>query len=143
MTVSTALEKLGTFLDNLACAGVLTEEEIREIGEVEDTINYFVNVKNIENDNEQIYQYTDKGMVKMVGDISLTTWKEKFADLVRLAIDKDYFSDTLFDELYPNISAEAAAIDEDDEEAQCDIYNEKWEYAHKAFEEIFGEKFHK
>ena len=76
---------------------------------------------------------------KMIGGIPLTTWKEEIANLVRIAMNKDYFSDTLFYKLYPNTAAEAAAIDED---AQCDVYNEKWEYAYEAFEAIFGEKFY-
>ena len=33
---------------------------------------------------------------KMIGGISISTWKEKIADLVRLALNKDYFDDTLF-----------------------------------------------
>ena len=78
---------------------------------------------------------------KMIGGISITTWKEIIADLVRLAMNKDYFDDTLFYELYPNTAAEAVAIDEDDEDAQCDVYNSKWEYVYKAFEEIFGEEY--
>ena len=78
---------------------------------------------------------------KMIGGIAITTWKEKIADLVRLAMNKDYFDDTLFYELYPNTEAEAAAIDEDDEDAQCDVYNSKWEYVYEAFEEIFGEEY--
>ena len=76
---------------------------------------------------------------KMIGGIPLTTWKEEIANLVRIAMNKDYFSDTLFYKLYPNTAAEAAVIDED---TQCDVYNEKWEYAYEAFKEIFGEKFY-
>ena len=77
---------------------------------------------------------------KIIGGDSIAEWKKAFASLVRIAMDKDYFSDIMFYKLYPNTAAEAAAIDDDDEDAQCDVYNEKWEYAYEAFEEIFGEK---
>lgn len=77
---------------------------------------------------------------KIIGGVSIAEWKKAFASLVRIAMDKDYFSDIMFYKLYPNTAAEAAAIDDDDEDAQCDVYNEKWEYAYEAFEEIFGEK---
>lgn len=103
--------------------------------------NGYKYIKIIDNGNEQIYQRLEKGIVKLIGGIPITTWKEKIADLVRLAMNKDYFDDILFYELYPNTAAEAAAIDEDDEDAQCDVYNSKWEYAYEAFEEIFGEKY--
>ena len=53
---------------------------------------------------------------KMIGGIPLTTWKKEIANLVRIAMDKDYFSDIMFYKLYPNTAAEAAAIDEDDED---------------------------
>lgn len=78
---------------------------------------------------------------KVIGGISLTTWKKEFANLVRIAADKDYFSDILYYKLYPNIAEETAAIDEEDEDARCDVYNKKWEYVYKAFEEIFGEEY--
>lgn len=77
---------------------------------------------------------------KIIGGVSITEWKKAFASLARIAMDKDYFSDIMFYELFPNTGAEAAAIDDDDEDAQCDVYNEKWDYAYEAFEEIFGEK---
>jgi hypothetical protein len=75
---------------------------------------------------------------KMIGGISIERWKEAFAELVNIAISKDYFSDILFFDLYPNTHDEANAIDEDDEEAVCDIYNEKWNYVDEAYEAIFG-----
>ena len=77
---------------------------------------------------------------KIIGGVSITEWKKAFADLVRIAMNKDYFSDIMFYKLYPNTAAEAAAIGDDDEDAQCNVYNEKWDYAYEAFEEIFGEK---
>ena len=77
---------------------------------------------------------------KIIGGVSITEWKKAFASLARIAMDRDYFSDIMFYELYPNTEAEAAAIDDDDEDAQCDVYNEKWDYSYEAFEEIFGEK---
>ena len=75
---------------------------------------------------------------KMIGGISIERWKEAFAELVNIAISKDYFSDILFFDLYPNTHDEAHAIDEDDEEAICDIYNEKWSYVDEAYKAIFG-----
>lgn len=75
---------------------------------------------------------------KVIGGISLETWKKAFGEAVAIAIDKDYFSDILFFNLYPNTSEEVAQAEEIDEDTVCDIYNEKWDYANKAFEEIFG-----
>ena len=77
---------------------------------------------------------------KMIGGISISKWKEAFRELCENAIDKDDFSDILFYDLYPDTSAEAAAIDEDDEEAQYEVYNEKWKYVHEALKEVFGER---
>jgi hypothetical protein len=53
-------------------------------------------------------------------------------------MDKDYFSDILFFELYPNTAEEAANIPDEDEEAICDVYNSKWDMVDKAFKEVFG-----
>ena len=78
---------------------------------------------------------------KVIGGISISTWKEAFADLVREEMGHGSFDDILFYNLYPNTAVEAAAIDEDDEDAQCDIYKAKWEYVYEAFKEIFGEKY--
>lgn len=75
---------------------------------------------------------------KMIGGISISRWKEAFRAMCEIAMDKDYFSDILFYDLYPNTDAEAAAIGDDDEDAQCDIYNEKWEYAYEALKEVFN-----
>ena len=77
---------------------------------------------------------------KIIGGISISKWKEVFRSLCETAIDKDYFSDILFYDLYPNTGAEAAAVDEDDEDAQYDVYNEKWKYVYEAMKEIFGER---
>ena len=77
---------------------------------------------------------------KMIGGISISKWKKAFRDLCEIAMDKDDFSDILFFDLYPETSDEIAATNKDDEEAQCNIYNEKWNYAYKALEEIFKER---
>ena len=75
---------------------------------------------------------------KVIGGISLETWKKAFGKAAAIAMDNDYFSDILFFDLYPNASEEVAQIEEIDEDAACDIYNEKWNYANEAFEEVFG-----
>ena len=77
---------------------------------------------------------------KVIGGIAISKWKEVFRELCEIAMDKDYFSDILFYDLYPETSAEAAAIDDDDEDAQCDVYNAKWEYVDEALDAIFGER---
>ena len=41
-------------------------------------------------------------------------------------------------ELLLNDDVQDVQIEEIDEDAACDIYNEKWDYANEAFEEIFG-----
>ena len=76
----------------------------------------------------------------IIGGISLEKWRAAFAELAANAIDHDDFSDILFFDLYPGTHEEADAIDEDDEEAICDIYNEKWDYVDEAYEAIFGVK---
>lgn len=73
---------------------------------------------------------------KIIGGISISKWKEVFRELCEVAIDKDYFSDILFFELYPNTSAEAAAIE--DEEASCNVYSEKWKYVREALDVVFS-----
>lgn len=79
---------------------------------------------------------------KIIGGISLEKWKSAFATLVANAIDHDDFSDILFFDLYPSIHEEVNAIDEDDEEAIDNIYNEKWNYVDEAYEAIFGVSRH-
>ena len=76
---------------------------------------------------------------KEIGGITITDWKSAFAELVRIAIDKDYFSDILYYELYPNIEEEIKDIE--DEEEQDDIYNAKYDFVYEAFEEIFNEEY--
>lgn len=76
---------------------------------------------------------------KIIGGISIERWKRAFANAVEIAMDNDYFSDILFFDLYPDTHEEVAKIDED---AQCDVYNSKWEYANKAFKEVFGVERH-
>ena len=61
----------------------------------------------------------------MIGGIPIEHWRKAFACATSIAIDKDYFSDILFYELYPNASEE-------------DSYDEKWNFVNEAFKEIFG-----
>ena len=75
---------------------------------------------------------------KIIGGISIKRWKKAFAAATRMAMEKDYFSDILFFDLYPDIHEEVVKIDENDEDAQCDVYNAKWKYAAEAFKEVFG-----
>lgn len=57
--------------------------------------------------------------------VSKEKWLAAFANAVRIAADKDYFSDILFYEVYPD-------ADED--------WRKYWDYAADAFKEIFGEE---
>ena len=75
---------------------------------------------------------------KVIGGIFFESWIKAFGKAATIAMDNDYFSDILFFDLYPNTSEEAAQVEEIDEDAACDIYNEKWNYANEAFEEVFG-----
>lgn len=75
---------------------------------------------------------------KTIGNISIECWKEAFGKAVAIAMENDEFSDILFYELYPNTFEEIHHIEEEDEEAACDIYNEKWDYANEAFKAVFG-----
>ena len=72
----------------------------------------------------------------IVGGISLETWKKAFAQAVRNNIDHGYFNDILYYHLYPEDVEEANKIE--NEEAACDILNEKWEFVDEAFKAIFG-----
>lgn len=72
--------------------------------------------------------------------VSKEKWLAAFADAVRIAIDKDYFSDILFFDLYPGTHEKAAEIDEEEEELINNVYDEKWNYVKDAFKEIFGEE---
>lgn len=63
---------------------------------------------------------------KIVGGIPIEKWKLAFADAVNTAIDKDYFSDTLFFDLYPEHG------DEDED------YEKMWASVDEAFKEVFG-----
>ena len=75
---------------------------------------------------------------KKIGGISIERWREAFACAAAIAMDKDYFSDILFYDLYPGTHEEVHKVEEEDEEAACDIYNEKWDFVDEAFKEIFG-----
>ena len=77
-------------------------------------------------------------MAKTIGGISIDRWKMAFAEAVDIAIDKDYFSDILFFDLYPKTHEEATAVSEENEELADEIYNTKWEFVNEAFKEIFG-----
>ena len=74
----------------------------------------------------------------IVGGISLRAWKKAFAQAVRNNIDHGYFDDILYYHLYSKDVEEAHKIEEEDEEAACDIFNEKWEFVDEAFKAIFG-----
>ena len=76
---------------------------------------------------------------KIIGGISVERWKRAFAAVAEIAMDQDYFSDILFFDLYPGTHEEAAKVDED---ALCNVYNSKWEYADEAFKEVFGIERH-
>ena len=75
-------------------------------------------------------------MDKKIGGISIERWKRAFATAAEIAINKGYFDDILYNDLYPNIHEEVAGIE--DEDAQDDIYNEKMDFADEAFKEIFN-----
>ena len=62
-------------------------------------------------------------MEKMIGGISIERWKRAFAEAADIAIDKDYFSDILLFDLYPNTHDGAAAVGEENEELVDEIYN--------------------
>ena len=75
---------------------------------------------------------------KVIGGISLETWKKAFGKAAAIAMDNDYFSDILFFDLYPSTSEEASQVEEIDEDAACYKKKKKWNYANEAFEEVFG-----
>lgn len=67
---------------------------------------------------------------KMIGGISISKWKEAFLELCEIGIEKDYFSDILFFDLYPDIPADA----------KYSVYQEKWNYTREALKAIFKEE---
>ena len=85
---------------------------------------------------------------KMIGGIPVSKWRKAFALAAAIAIDKDYFSDILFYDLYPNIYEEAAAAEKAADEARLnglevdnavdEVYHAKWDYVNEAFKEVFG-----
>ena len=83
---------------------------------------------------------------KEIGGIPLDKWKRAFANAVSIAVEKDYFSDILCFDLYPNLQEEVDKIWYEDtsdvarEEAIQNLYEEKWGYVNEAFNEIFGFK---
>lgn len=62
-------------------------------------------------------------------NISKEEWNLAFARAVAIAIDKDYFTDEVAFELFP-------------EEWEAGKYEEIWEEVDKAFKEVFGCKRH-
>ena len=74
-------------------------------------------------------------MGENIGGFSIQTWKEIF----NRVNSKEELEDILYFDLYAEqIEAELANIDEDDEDAICDVYNEKFDYACKAYEKIMN-----
>ena len=74
----------------------------------------------------------------IIGGISLEAWRKAFAQAVRNNIDHGYFNDIVYYHLYPKDVEKAHKIEEENEEAACDILNEKWEFVDEAFKAIFG-----
>ena len=68
-------------------------------------------------------------MEKMIGGIPISKWKLAFANTVKLAIDKDYFTDELEYTLYPN----GLPKDKDGE----DDWDYAWRMVDEALKEIF------
>ena len=68
-------------------------------------------------------------MEQKIGGLSIERWKSAFAEAVNIAIEKDYFSDILFYDLY------------EDYDHQIE-YKEMWKYTNEAFEAIFGYNRH-
>lgn len=75
---------------------------------------------------------------KVIGGISVERWRKAFAEAVDIAIEKDYFSDILFFDLYPNTAEEVAAMEKENKERVDEVYNSKWEVVGEAFKEVFG-----
>lgn len=59
--------------------------------------------------------------------ISKEKWVRAFADAVEVAIDKGYFSDTLFFYLYPDAPQDTV-----------EDFTKLWSYVDDAFKEVFG-----
>jgi hypothetical protein len=76
---------------------------------------------------------------EMIGGITLEQWKKSFANAILIAREKDYFSDILFYDLYPDTHEQAATLyDAGEYDAMDALYSEKWEYFNEAFKQIFG-----
>lgn len=74
-------------------------------------------------------------MNENIGGFSIQTWKEIFSKVH----SKEELEDILYFDLYAKqIETELANIDEDDEDAVCDVYNEKFDYACEAYEKIMN-----
>lgn len=66
---------------------------------------------------------------KIVGGLAIEKWRAAFSELVRCAVDKDYFSDILEFDLY----LDQLHSDED--------YDKAWDAMREAFAEVFGEEW--
>ena len=75
---------------------------------------------------------------KMIGGVSIDRWKQAFADVAAIAIDKDYFSDILFYDLYPGTYDEYDKVKDENTDIADNIFNEKWKFVDEAFKEVFG-----
>ena len=75
----------------------------------------------------------DKENKKLIHGIPREKWLKAFGEATRIAIDKDYFSDILYFDLYPNETSEYYN-DED--------YDKLWENVKDAFKEIFNENLY-
>ena len=64
-----------------------------------------------------------------IGGIPLTDWKRAFARSAAIAIDKDYFSDILYYDLYSEFNNEEEV-------------DKAWENVSLAFKEIFKEDYY-
>ena len=71
---------------------------------------------------------------KIIDNKSLSEWREIFTKV--LDVESDWY-DIVF-AIYPNLSAEMAVVEEEDEELACDIFNEKADLVYDAFKEVFG-----
>lgn len=75
---------------------------------------------------------------KMIGGISKSEWVEAFAEAVEIAIDKDYFSDILYYNLYEGKLPKEEDFENKDDYKQA--LNALWVYVDEAFREVFGTK---
>jgi hypothetical protein len=72
--------------------------------------------------------------MKGVNNVSIEKWKKAFAKAVDIAIDKDYFFDILYHDLFPEVNE----IEVSSEEEAMEYGEAIWEYFNEAFYETFG-----